>query len=151
MSEEKTALKLLHEYTTLDDFKERMREIGILVNEAYQKLTAQYDMTLYYSKRNKGYIVGDIDPYKILRDKEVKKIYKMQTSRDTHLIYFSNIMFYDNKNKTLPLGMDKSTEFITKVGENRKISDVDLNLLIPKDLFNVEIRKIKLVEEGKRN
>ena len=108
-------------------------------------------MTLYYSKRNKGYIVGDIDPYKILRDKDIKKIYKMKTSKDTHLIYFSNIMFFDNKNKTLPLGMDKSTEFITKVGENRKISDVDLNLLIPKDLFNVEIRKIKLVEEGKRN
>lgn len=145
------AILRFNEYTTLDDFKERMREIGILVNEAYQKLTAQYDMTLYYSKRNKGYIVGDIDPYKILRDKDIKKIYKMQTSKDTHLIYFSNIMFFDNKNKTLPLGMDKSTEFITKVGENRKISDVDLNLLIQKDLFNVEIRKIKLVEEGKRN
>ena len=140
-----------NEYTTLDDFKERMRTIASLVNEAYQKLTAKYDMTVYYGKRNKGYILGDIDPYKLLKDKDVKKIYKMKTSSDTHIIYLSNIMFYDNKNKTLPLGMDESTEIITKVGENRKISDTNVNLLIMKDMFNVEIRKIKLIEEGKRN
>ncbi len=140
-----------NELTTLDDFKERMREIGILVNEAYQKLTTKYDMTIYYSKRNKGYIMGNIDPYILIKDSEVKKIYKMQTSSDTHLIYFSNIVFYDNNNKTLPLGMDESSEFITKVGENKKISDVDINLLIEKDLFNVEVRKIKIIEEGKRN
>ena len=95
--------------------------------------------------------MGNIDPYILIRDSEVKKIYKMQTSSDTHLIYLSNIVFYDNNNKTLPLGMDESKEFITKVGENKKISDVDINLLIEKDLFNVEVRKIKIVEEGKRN
>lgn len=95
--------------------------------------------------------MGNIDPYILIKDSEVKKIYKMQTSSDTHLIYFSNIVFYDNNNKTLPLGMDESTEFITKVGENKKISDVDINLLIEKDLFNVEVRKIKIIEEGKRN
>ncbi|MBR3325451.1 MAG: hypothetical protein IKG14_05350 [Clostridia bacterium] len=140
-----------NEYTSLDDFKERMRTISSLVNEAYQKLTAKYNMTIYYGKRNKGYIIGDIDPYKVLQDKEVKKIYKMNTSSETHIIYLSNTMFYDNNNKTLPLGMDESTEIITKVGENRKISDCNVNLLIEKDLFNIEIRKIKLIEEGKRN
>lgn len=145
-----TILKF-NEYTSLDDFKERMREIGILVNEAYQKLTAKYDMTVYYSKRNKGYIMGNIDPYKLLDGKEIKKIYKMQTTNETHIIYLSNIIFYDNNNKTLPLGMDETTEFITKVGENKKISDTDINLLIQKDLFTAEVRKIKLITEGKRN
>ena len=47
--------------------------------------------------------------------------------------------------------MDESTEIITKVGENRKVSDADVNLLIMKDMFNAEVRKIKLIEEGKRN
>ena len=145
------AILRFNEYTTLDDFKERMREIGMLVNEAYQKLTTKYDMTIYYGKRNKGYIIGDINPYRLLQDKDVKRIYKMQTSKDTHLIYFTNIIFFDNKNRTLPLGMDKSTEFITKVGENRKITDMDIYLLVQKDLFSVEIRKIKIIEEGKRN
>lgn len=140
-----------NESTTLDDFKERMREIGILVNEAYQKLTTKYDMTVYYSKRNKGYIMGDIDPYKLLKDSDVKKIYKMQTSKETHLIFLSNIIFYDNVNKTLPLGMDESTNFITKVGENRKVGDSNLNLLIENDIFDVEVRKIKIIEEAKRN
>jgi len=140
-----------NEFTSLDDFKERMRELGNLVNEAYQKLTAKYEMTLYYSKRNKGYIIGDINPYKLIKDEDVKKIYKMQTKNDTHVVFFTNSAFYDNNNKTLPLGMDESTEFITKVGENKKISDVDINLLIEKDLYNVEVKKIKIIEEGKRN
>ena len=145
-----TILKF-NETTSLDDFKERMREIGILVNEAYQKLTTKYDMTVYYSKRNKGYIMGDIDPYKLLKDSDVKKIYKMQTSKNTHIIFLSNIVYYDNTNKTLPLGMDESTEFITKVGENRKVADSNINLLIENSLFDVEIRKIKIIEEAKRN
>lgn len=145
------AILKFNEYTSLDDFKERMRATGVLVNEAYQKLVAQYNMTVYYSKRNKGYIIGDIDPYKLLKDESVKKLYKMNTGDQTHIIYLSNIIFYENRNKTLPVGMDESTEFITKVGENRKISDSNIKLLIEKDLFNVEIRKIKLIEEGKRN
>ena len=145
-----TILKF-NETTSLDDFKERMREIGNLVNEAYQKLTTKYDMTVYYSKRNKGYIMGDIDPYKLLKDNSVKKIYKMQTSKNTHIIFLSNIVYYDNMNKTLPLGMDESTEYLTKVGENRKVGDCNINLLIENSMFDVEIRKIKIIEEAKRN
>lgn len=140
-----------NEYTSLDDFKEKMRTMGGLVNEAYQKLVAQYNMNVYYSKRNKGYIIGNIDPYKLLEDKSVKKLYKMTTGEQTHIIYLSNIIFYENRNKTLPAGLDETTEFITKVGENRKISDSNINLMMEKDMFNVEIRKIKLIEEGKRN
>ena len=54
---------------------------------------------------------------------------------------------FENENKTLPLGMDVSTEYITKVGENKKISDSNVNLLIEKDLFNVEVRKIKFKDQ----
>lgn len=138
-----------NETTTLEDFKDRMKELGRLVTEAYQKITSIYDMELYYSKRNKGFVIGEVNPYIFLEDESINKIYKMDANKDTHVIYFSNIVFYDNQNKTLPLGMDESTGIILKVGENKKISDSTVNVLVRKDLFTVVVRKIKIVKEGK--
>ena len=50
-----------NETTSLEDFKERMREVSRYINEAYQKITVPYDMPLYYEKRNKGYVIGNIE------------------------------------------------------------------------------------------
>lgn len=139
-----------NETTTLEDFKEILKEYGNLLNEAYQKIVSIYDMPIFYSKRNKGYIIGEINPYNLLEDESVTKIYKMYTNSKVHLVYLSNIVFYDNYNKTLPLGMDESTEVLLKVGENKKIKDVNVNILVPKDLFEVEIRKIKVIIEERK-
>ena len=42
------------------------------------------------------------------------------------------------------------TEVIMKVGENKKVSETTINLVIEKDLFNVEVKKIRMIEEEKR-
>ncbi len=136
--------------TTIDFFKDQMREMGRLVNEAYQKITAIYDMPIYYTSKNKGYIIGNINPYELLKDSSIDKIYKMNANNETHVIYMSNIIFYDNTNQTLPLGMNESTEVILKVGENKKSGETSINLLVEEDLFNVKIRNIKMIEEEKR-
>ena len=136
--------------TTLEDFKEKMREIGKLVNESYQKIVSPYEMNVYYAKRNKGFIIGEIDPYKLLKNPDVDKLYKMKVDSNTHLIFLSNCIFYENQNKTLPLGMDVETSIITKVGENKRSGDVEINILFEEDLFNAKVRKIKIIKEEKR-
>lgn len=136
--------------TSLEDFKEKMREIGKLVNESYQKIVSPYEMDVYYAKRNKGFIIGDIDPYKLLKDQGVDKLYKMRVDGNTHLIFLSNCIFYENQNKTLPLGMDEETSIITKVGDNKKVGDVEINILFEEDLFNAKVRTIRIMKEEKR-
>lgn len=136
--------------TTMDFFKDQMREMGRLVNEAYQKITSIYDMPIYYTSKNKGYIIGSVNPYDLLKDQSIDKIYKMNANHETHIIYMSNIIFYDNTNQTLPLGMNESSEVILKVGENKKANETSINLLVEDDLFNVKIRNIKIIEEEKR-
>lgn len=37
-------------------------------------------------------------------------LYKVNVPEKTHLIFYSNIVFFENKNQTLPLGMDISQE-----------------------------------------
>ena len=145
------AILKFNENTTLEDFKERIKENAALLNEAFQKITSEYEMKIYYSNRAKGFIIGEINPYKLFENNdENNKIYKMQATRETHLLFLTNIIFYNNTNKTLPLGMDKSTEVIMKVGENKKVSETTINLVIEKDLFNVEVKKIRMIEEEKR-
>ncbi len=137
----------INQTTSVDDFKNIIKEKSRLVNEAYQKITSICSMPIYYTNKQKGFTIGNINPYKLFQELECNKIYKMNLNENSHILYMSNIIFYDNYNKTLPLGMDESTEVIIKVGENRKISEKNINILIEKDLYNVEIKQIKLIEE----
>lgn len=139
-----------NETTSLEDFKERMRELSRYINEAYQKITVPYDMPLYYEKRNKGYVIGNIDPYEILKDDNVDKIYKVNANEDTHAVFFTNIICYDNMNQTLPLGMDETKALIMKVGENKKIGECMVNILVEQDKFNIKVKKVRVIEEEKR-
>lgn len=139
-----------NETTSLEDFKERMREVSRYINEAYQKIIVPYDMPLYYEKRNKGYVIGNIDPYEILKDDNVDKIYKVYANEDTHAVFFTNIICYDNMNQTLPLGMDETKALIMKVGENKKIGECMVNILVEQDKFNIKVKKVRVIEEEKR-
>ena len=66
------------------------------------------------------------------------------------MLFLSNCIYYNNLNQTLPLGMDEGTTIITKVGDNKKVGDTEVNMLFEKDEFNVEIRKIRIMKEEKR-
>lgn len=59
-----------------------------------------------------------------LRETESGKInlYKMNFDKNVKAIAFSNCVYYDNQNKTLPVGMDKDTRILAK------ILDTDISL-----------------------
>ena len=49
-------------------------------------------------------------------------LYKMNIKKGINMIAFSNCIYYDNQNKTLPVGMDKDTRAIIK------LKDTDITL-----------------------
>ena len=49
-------------------------------------------------------------------------LYKMNFEKNVRAIAFSNCVYYDNQNKTLPVGMDKDTRILVK------ILDTDISL-----------------------
>ena len=134
--------------TPADNFKDKIKEIGRLVNESYQKITSVYEMPIYYGARNKGFIFGTLNPYTLLEKENIDKIYKINANLNTHVIYLSNIIFYDNTNQTLPLGMDEGYDVILKVGEYKKINEIKINIVKEEDEFNISIKKMKVIEEG---
>ena len=135
--------------TTLEDFRERVRELSSYLNEAYNKITSPYSIPIYYSKKNKGYIIGDIDPYKLIKEEDIDKLYWINASSDQHAIFLSNIIYYTNYNNTLPAGMDESTNVILKVGENKKVDEKEIKILLQDDEFNSTIKKLKVIHEEK--
>jgi hypothetical protein len=107
-------------------------------------------MEIYYDKRNKGFITATINPYELVENDETEKIYKAKTTAENHMLFFSNIIMYNNVSKTLPVGMDETNEVLLKVGDIKEVNKEKINIIVEKDLFNVDIRKVTLIEEAKR-
>ena len=66
---------------------------------------------------NKGINVFNINPEKEMKEASMTygnniNLYKLHIKEGTKGIGFTNIIFYDNQNKTLPVGMDLSTKMI---------------------------------------
>ena len=56
----------------------------------------------------------------ILKDDKIRGkiyLYKIRLPKGTNYVAFSNIIFYDNKNKTLPVGMNLSSKILVDLSE----------------------------------
>lgn len=139
--------------TTLDEFKETLQRYKRLLKEAYNKIKSITDLTVYIEEFNKNneYIIGEINPEKILEknDKDLT-IYKIKLEENTNILYFSNIIFFENNNQTLPLGMNVSTKVLIKSNQINKsnFNKEKINILTKLDDFNYKIKSINMLEEG---
>lgn len=122
---EKDKFKILDVNKKIDifDFTEKLQSIAALLKETMNKITSTYDMPLYKvvpvnEKLHKtDYNVFNINPERELLLYENKfetavKLIKLNFKEDYPLVYFSNCVYYDNVNNTLPNGMDVSSRVL---------------------------------------
>ena len=78
-------------------------------------------------------------------DKKHIKLYRINLKSGTHIIPFTNIVFFNNRNETLPLGMDYSTQIIADLRKEKilKIKE-KVNHII--DLNNNKVTKLNIIE-----
>ncbi len=134
--------------TTLEDYKNCIENIVRYLNEAYKKITAITDFSVYYTKENEnGYIIAEIDPKNINLDNlKENNVYKIQINKNQNVLYFSNIVYYDNYNKTLPDGMDETTSILIKHEKKENKNETTINIVEEENLYSIKINKIKVVE-----
>ena len=94
-----------------------------------------YKAVLDDKLNNKEINVFNTNPEEEIKDAMIEdgnkiNLYKINVKEGTNGVAFTNIIFYDNQNKTLPLGMDLSTKLILNTAK------LHLNLL-SKKLFKV--------------
>ena len=79
-----------------------------------------YKAVLDDKLNNKEINVFNINPEEEIKDAMIEdgnkiNLYKINVKEGTNGVAFTNIIFYDNQNKTLPVGMDKDTRMLVKI------------------------------------
>ena len=108
--------------TTIKEFKEKLKSIQSKVECCFEKSSNVIDMPIYKVAAPDekidlcGYNIYSIDVEEELRSSKIKEnecnLFKINLQEGMHAIFYTNIMYFDNFNKTLPLGMDKSNSVL---------------------------------------
>ena len=122
---EKSKFKILNINKKIDvfDFTERLQSLITYLEGAIPKGRAEYDFSLYKicqiteQINDKSFDVYNISVEKALEEynddgEGALNLIKLNNKEGFPLIYYSNIIFYDNNNQTLPVGMDISSNVL---------------------------------------
>ena len=120
--------------TKLEDYKEKIEEKYKELQDAIKKVESIMDMNVYIASEekisNNELKVFHINPEIALgeeKDKEKVHLHKINIKEGMNIIYYTNIMYYDNNNNTLPLGMNLSDK-----------------VLLDLEMFDIRIKKQKI-------
>jgi hypothetical protein len=154
---EKSKFRILNVNKKIDvfDFTEKLLSIISYLDGAMPKMSSKYDMPLYKVVPITDNIhEGDFSVFDINVERELENyqdsgegavnLIKLNFKEDMPLLYYSNIIFFDNTNQTLPEGMDLSSNVLvdckkfnfTKVSQTKfrtnKYFNEQNNLILPK-------------------
>ena len=96
------------------------------IEDGYAKIeTSEEEIANNEKKANTEFANAEKEIENALRDTESVKVnlYKMNLEKGVKAIAFSNCVYYDNQNKTLPVGMDKDTRILVNILD----TDITLN------------------------
>ncbi len=103
-------------------FKLNLEKICQIIEESIKNVKCPEDITLFKAVNDNEIDKNEFNDFNINPENEIKEackedgekinLYKVNLKRGENIIGFTNIIYYENKNKTLPLGMDFSTKAI---------------------------------------
>lgn len=145
MSEEKTKIRVLgknkhreiekdkfqilgiNKDTTLMEFKETLKKIEATLAKSFDKVQNNIDMPIYrvIPKEEKlemyGYTIYSLNAAQSIAEANTKEkeynLIKVNLQENMPAIFYTNIIFFDNNNQTLPLGMEKANEVLLNAAE----------------------------------
>ena len=94
----------------------------------------------------KYFYINPNEAIEYYKDEKEIELYKINLKEDSKVFYFSNSVYYDNYNKTLPIGMDMGTKGIINLSDY-KFSKPDKNNFRIGKIVNEEVTKFKRGEE----
>lgn len=117
------------------------------VKKALEKIKIQEDLPVYKAIANGKLNATDINLFNINLEEEIKNVihqeenkinlYKINLKKGINAIGYTNCIYYDNQNKTLPIGMNLDTRILIDV------SKMKLKLISKKNFKITEIENEK--------
>ena len=144
------------------DLKEKLGEISRNIKKAIKKNELDEDIYVYKALDEKTTFEG-LETFSLNEENELNQamlkshknniyLYKIKLPKGTNFIAFSNIVLYNNKNMTLPLGMRESNRVLVDSNDLRgvpsEVKTINVEYLENKkdDFSNVIMKKIQIYE-----
>ena len=142
----------------IEEYIDNLRNYLKLVKEAFHKITTPMQMSIYIAgKKNfaeNSLNIANLSVSEVLNSeiKNSKKdnieLYILSVPKNCPLIYYTNIIYYDNLNQTLPMGMDINSEVLINL-DNYKMdlkNKKDLKINYKIDMFTNKIININAMQ-----
>ena len=126
----KDKLKILEvtKKLTLEEYQDKIRNILNCIYEVLDKSNSPISVPIYYigdkELEENAMQVFCINPEEMLKENVNKKelnMYKLNLKENMPIVYFSNSIYYDNHNRTLPVGMDITSKCLIKLSDYETI------------------------------
>ena len=113
-------------YTKIEQYTEMIKDAINNLEIAFQKINIGINLSVYKStlendlksKYNKFNILAEDEIQEFLTKKTNKfNLFKINLNEDTNIIAFTNSTYYENTNKTLPLGMNVEEAVLLNIKE----------------------------------
>ena len=140
--------------TTIEEYTETIKNIIKDIKKAINKIKIEIQIPVYKeTKELKEFDIFNINPedaiarFKNSEEKETN-LYKINLKEEDKVVALTNIIYYFNNNKTLPLGMDVEEGLLLEMGkvEDEIKETKTINLVCYKnphdEMSKIEIKKI---------
>lgn len=114
----------INKNTSNDQYTENLISIAFNLDKAIDSARLGMPLHVFFAStgalNNKTYSVLHLDPKNALdrlKEEEKVNLYSLKLTEKTKAIALTNIIYYDNSNLTLPLGMDVSDGVITDMSK----------------------------------
>ena len=142
--------------TDIKMYTENVENYLKLIRESLNRIKSPYNISVYVNTTKKsieGINILNINPKEEIRKnidnkKDKLTLCKINIKENMPIIFYSNIIFYDNINRTLPVGMDLSTDVLVDISKIKlkyiKESRFYINHIV--DEFEKDTKEIKIYE-----
>lgn len=153
----KDKLKILEvtKNLNLEEYQDKMLNILNNIYEALNKSSSPIGVPIYYvgdkDLEENAMQIFCINPEEMLKENINEKelnLYKLDIKENMPIVYFTNSIYYDNNNKTLPLGMDIKSKCLIKLSDYETIlkEKDEFRVTNIKDELKVNTIKINVYE-----
>ena len=141
--------------TNLEEYEDTISNYKNILEEINSKIVSPYNMSIYKidnkTLEDEKLVIMDMDAEKeVGKIQEDEKIIlnRINVKEGMPLIFYSNIMFYDNQNQTLPVGMDISTNVLIDLQkfDIKLVSRKDFKLNLLKNEFDNTVKNVEVYE-----
>lgn len=148
------------------EYKAELTDALGKIEEALEKVELDQELSGYkWIPEEESIDTNELNVFNLDAEKEIEdaikisdtgkiNLYKMNFEKGVKAVAFSNCVYYDNQNKTLPEGMDKDTRILAKILDtditlqNKKVVRVGILEDEKDDATKLIIKTINLLEYG---